>query len=53
MGLKQIIDGIIYWKTEYAPPPVPSTMLVMIKLGDGLGVIISPSADKGRTVVIL
>lgn len=28
-------------------------MLTMIKLGDNLGVIISPAADKGRTVFIL
>ncbi len=53
MGLKQIIDGIIHWKAEYAPSATPSNMLVMVKIGDNIGVIISPAADKGRTVFIL
>lgn len=48
------VDGIIYWNPLSAPQVVAGPgMLVMIKLSDTMGVIISPSIDKGRTVFII
>lgn len=49
-----IVDGIIYWNPLSAPQAVAGPgMLVMLKLSDTMGIIISPIADKGRTVFII
>lgn len=48
------VDGIIYWNPLSAPQAVAGPgMLVMLKLSDTMGIIISPIADKGRTVFII